>query len=81
MPENAADGILMQCGRECGSSQVNSLHAADIKKENFIVETEMAYFPHKHLSDKLQQPELHKLNGKRKAWKSIGSLIRWSWAK
>ena len=31
MPENAADGILMQCGREYGSSQVNSLHVADIK--------------------------------------------------
>ena len=31
MPENAADGILMQCGRKYGSSKVNSLHAADIK--------------------------------------------------
>ena len=31
-------------------------------KENFIVTTEIANFAHKHCSDKLQRPELYKLN-------------------
>ena len=31
-------------------------------KENFIVKTEMAYFAHTYCSDKLQRPDLYKLN-------------------
>ena len=31
-------------------------------KENFIVKTEIANFTHTHCSDKLQRPELYKLN-------------------
>ena len=34
MCENAADGILMQCSREYGFSQVNSLQATDITTLN-----------------------------------------------
>ena len=33
------------------------------KKENFNVKTEMAHSAHTHYPDKLQQPELYKLNG------------------
>ena len=48
-------------------------------KENFVVKTEMAYFAYSHRSDKLQRPELYKINSisnEKKAQKFVGSLIR-----